>query len=88
MLRLRCTGALRVAALGLVPLIPASAIAVPAGADSAATAPQLSIVFSRTALSAADHSSGGDHGEYGTCVRDDRDIAPLDTVVAPFVAAN
>ena len=27
-------------------------------------------------------------GEYGTCVRDDRGIAPLDTVVAPFIVSH
>jgi len=47
--------------------------------------PELTIVFSRTELSAADHSVGG---EYGTCVRDDRNIAPLDTVVAPYIASH
>jgi hypothetical protein len=47
--------------------------------------PQVTLVFSRTELSAADQSSGG---EAGSCVRDDRDIAPLDAVVAPYVAQN
>ena len=47
--------------------------------------PQVTLTFSRTELSAADHSSGG---EGGTCTRDDEDIAPLDTVVAPFIAAE
>jgi hypothetical protein len=47
--------------------------------------PQVTLVFSRTELSAADNSSGG---EGGTCTRDDEDIAPLDTVVAPYVAQN
>jgi hypothetical protein len=79
---------LRVLALGLIPLTSAgAAIVSPVGAASAAATPppQLSIVFSRTELSAADHSVGG---EYGTCVRDDRGIAPLDTVVAPFIASH
>jgi hypothetical protein len=79
---------LRVLALGLIPFITAgAAIVSPVGAASAAATPppQLSIVFSRTELSAADHSVGG---EYGTCVRDDRGIAPLDTVVAPFIASH
>jgi hypothetical protein len=79
---------LRVLALGLIPFTTAgAAIVSPVGvASAAATAPpQLSIVFSRTELSAADHSVGG---EYGTCVRDDRGIAPLDTVVAPFIASH
>ena len=47
--------------------------------------PEVTLIFSRTGLSAADHSSGG---ETGSCTRDDRNIAPLDTVVAPYVAAN
>jgi hypothetical protein len=65
---------------------PAGGVISPAGAATPVPPPpQLSIVFSRSELSAADHSVGG---EYGTCVRDDRDIAPLDTVVAPFIAAN
>ena len=79
---------LRVLALGLIPFTAAgAAIVSPVGAASAAATapPQLSIVFSRTELSAADHSVGG---EYGTCVRDDRGIAPLDTVVAPFIASH
>ena len=78
---------LRLLALGLIPLTGAAAIVSPVGAASAAATPppQLSIVFSRTELSAADHSVGG---EYGTCVRDDRGIAPLDTVVAPFIASH
>jgi len=79
---------LRVLALGLIPFTTAgAAIVSPVGAASAAATPppQLSIVFSRTELSAADHSVGG---EYGTCIRDDRGIAPLDTVVAPFIASH
>ena len=47
--------------------------------------PEVTLIFSRTELSAADHSFGG---ESGSCTRDDRDIAQLDTVVAPYVAAN
>jgi hypothetical protein len=47
--------------------------------------PQVTLIFSRTELSASDQSSGG---ETGSCVRDDQDIAPLDTVVAPYVAEN
>ena len=47
--------------------------------------PQVTLTFSRTELSAADNSSGG---EGGSCTRDDQDIAPLDTVVAPFIAQN
>jgi hypothetical protein len=79
---------MRILALGLIPFVTAGAAVVsPGGAASAAAAPppQLSIMFSRTELSAADHSVGG---EYGTCVRDDRGIAPLDTVVAPFIASH
>src|SRR3954453_8701745 len=81
---------LRIMAATLIPLATAGAgIVSPVAVVSAATSPppppQLSIVFSRTELSAADHSVGG---EYGTCVRDDRAIAPLDTVVAPFIASH
>jgi hypothetical protein len=47
--------------------------------------PEVTLIFSRTELSAADHSFGG---ESGSCTRDDRDVAPLDTVVAPYIAAN
>ncbi len=47
--------------------------------------PEVTLIFSRTELSAADHTAGG---EFGSCTRDDRSIAPLDTVVAPYVAAN
>jgi len=53
--------------------------------DATTAAPQLTIAFSRTPLSAADHSIGG---ENGTCLRDDRDIAPLDTIVAPYIATH
>ena len=80
---------LRILVATLIPLATAgAAIVSPVAVVSAATSPpppQLSIVFSRTELSAADHSVGG---EYGTCVRDDRAIAPLDTVVAPFIASH
>jgi invasin-like protein len=44
--------------------------------------PQVTLTFSRTELSAADHFAKG------TCTRDDDDIAPLDTVVAPYIAQN
>jgi hypothetical protein len=54
-------------------------------ADTTTATPQVTLVFSRTELSAADHSVGG---ERGSCQRDDRQIAPLDTVVAPYVAAH
>jgi invasin-like protein len=47
--------------------------------------PQITLVFSRTELSAADQASGG---EFGKCTRDDQDIAPLDTVVGPYVQQN
>lgn len=79
---------LPVLALAVLPLVSGSVIASPSsGAVSAAVTPppELSIMFSRTELSAADHSVGG---EYGTCVRDDRNIAPLDTVIAPYIASH
>ena len=53
--------------------------------ETSTAEPQVTMVFSRTELSAADHTAGG---ETGTCIRDDDSIAPLDTVVAPYVAAN
>jgi hypothetical protein len=53
--------------------------------ETSTAEPQVTLVFSRTELSAADNSSGG---ETGTCTRDDDSIAPLDTVVAPYVAQN
>jgi hypothetical protein len=91
MLRLRVPRSLRLLAFALAPLIPGSAIASPpsvASLSAAAAPPQLTIVFSRTELSAADDSSGGIRGEYGTCTRDDRGIAPLDTIVAPYIASH
>jgi hypothetical protein len=56
-----------------------------AAADALTARPQVTLIFSRTEISAADHSVGG---ELGTCLRDDRDIASLDTVVAPYVATK
>ena len=53
--------------------------------ETSTAEPQVTLVFSRTELSAADDSTGG---ETGSCIRDDADIAPLDTVVAPYVATN
>jgi Invasin, domain 3 len=53
--------------------------------EASTAPPQVTLVFSRTELSAADQSAGG---EGGTCTRDDDGIAPLDTVVAPYVAQN
>ena len=84
--RVQCL--LPVLAFALVPLVSGSLIVEPSsGALSAAAAapPELSIAFSRTELSAADQSVGG---EYGTCVRDDRGIVPLDAVVAPYIASH
>jgi hypothetical protein len=72
----------------LVPLlIPSPALAhhLPAASDPAAAAPMVTVTLSRTEISAADRSVGG---ERGTCVRDDKDIAPLDTQVLPWMAAN
>ena len=50
--------------------------------ETSTVPPQVTLTFSRTELSAADHFSKG------TCIRDDDGIAPLDTVVAPYVAQN
>jgi hypothetical protein len=46
--------------------------------------PMVSVTMSRTGLSAADMSTGGG----GSCVRDDESIAPLDSVILPWIAAN
>jgi hypothetical protein len=48
--------------------------------------PLLTVTMSRSEISAADQMVGRE--PTGTCVRDDRDIAPLDTQVLPWMAAN
>lgn len=71
----------------LVPLLvagPAQAHRL-ATAAGTAPAPMVTVTLSRTEISAADRSVGG---ERGACVRDDKDIAPLDTQVLPWIAAN
>ncbi len=76
------------AMVALVPLLsPSSAQAhhLAIAADPASPAPMVTVTLSRTEISAADRSVGG---ERGTCVRDDKNVAPLDTQVLPWMAAN
>ena len=68
-------------AAALVPMLTPS----PAQADPALATPMVTVTLSRTEISAADQAVGG---ERGACVRDDKDVAPLDTQVLPWVAAN
>lgn len=50
--------------------------------ETSTVPPQVTLTFSRTELSAADHFAKG------ACTRDDDAVAPLDTIVAPYIAAN
>ena len=75
-------------AAALVPLLvngPARAHQLAATASDPLPAPMVTVTLSRTEISAADRAVGR---ERGTCVRDDKDIAPLDTQVLPWIAAN
>jgi hypothetical protein len=64
--------------------VPSGAPAVPS-ARAATPPPFVTITISRTGVSAADRATGG---EGGACVRGDRNIAPLDTVVLPWIRAH
>jgi hypothetical protein len=82
LVNVRVTGTGGIVILAIASIVSPT-LTVASGATTAA--PQLTIAFSRTPLSAADHSIGG---ENGTCIRDDRNIAPLDTIVAPYIATH
>lgn len=80
----RCISALAVALL--VGLGSASGITPAVSPARGATPPAfVTITMSRTGVSAADHSVGG---EGGTCTRDNRDIASLDKVVLPWMQVH
>jgi hypothetical protein len=55
-------------------------------ADATTAAPMVTVTMSRSEISAADHFIGREPS--GTCVRDDKNIAPLDSQVLPWLAAN
>ncbi len=48
--------------------------------------PLVTVTMSRSEISAADHMVGRE--PTGTCVRDDQDVAPLDTQVLPWMSTN
>jgi hypothetical protein len=78
------------AILGLGMLVAALVVAAPAKAsmsahDATMAVPMVTIVMSRSEISAADQLVAG---PTSTCLRDDKNIAPMDSMVLPWIAAN
>jgi hypothetical protein len=64
---------------------PAQAVTAQDGSTAATAPPMVTIVMSRSEISAADQLVAG---PVSTCFRDDKNIAPMNSMVLPWIAAN